>query len=117
MPPDDRSVDKPGADSGLPLGAWLSVFAPMYLGKMSGLIGLNVLAAIGVFVELQVLRGLTLALWGTPETVGAACTVSQWIGSGFSLEAEPCGARLPVFLLLAYTGTILVQTLVDIGAY
>jgi len=111
------TADEDGADLAMPLGAWLSVFAPVYLGKMAALVGLNILVAVSTFVELQVLRALTVVFGRAPDAAGASCSLGQWVESGFSLAASPCGARLPLFLLLTYTATIFAQSGVDIAAY
>src|SRR5947208_16945768 len=84
---------------------------------MAGLVGLNILSAVGTFIELQLLRALTVVLSRPPAPPQTHCSLDQWIGSGFSLAPEPCGSRLPLFLLLTYTASILVQSGFDLAAY
>jgi ABC-type multidrug transport system fused ATPase/permease subunit len=100
-----------------PLAEWLRVFAPPYRRTLSILILLNVLSAVGTFIELQMLRALTVVLSGPSAPATASCSLAQWVGSGFSLEPEICGSRLPLFLLIAYTLSILVQSSFDLAAY
>ena len=100
-----------------PLSVWLGVFAPAYRGRMAGLIALNVLSAVTVFVELQLLRALTVVLSRVPSPADLSCNVDDWIRSGFSLAPAPCGASLPVFLLCAYFISVLAQSGVDLAAF
>jgi len=97
-----------------PLEAWLHVFAPAYRGRIVQMVGLNILSALATFIELQLLRALTVVLSQPPG--GGACSVGAWIASGLSLDPKPCGARLPLFLLATYTISILVQSGVDMAA-
>jgi ABC-type multidrug transport system fused ATPase/permease subunit len=82
---------------------------------MAQMAALNVLAAIAIFVELQLLRALTVALSRGPSP--ATCSLGDWIGSGFSLAPEPCGAQLPLFLLVTYGLSIAVQSCVDVASF
>jgi ABC-type multidrug transport system fused ATPase/permease subunit len=117
MPSEAENANAAGAGPATPLGAWLSVLAPAYQGQMLGIVGLNVLAAAFTFIELQLLRSLTVVLSRAPEAAGAQCAVGQWFRSGFSLAAEPCGARLPFFLLVSYALATFAQSGVEIAAY
>src|ERR1700722_3164354 len=100
-----------------PLSEWLQVFAPAYRGRLAWLIAVNVLSAVTVFVELQLLRALTVVLSRPPAAEGMRCGVGTWIQSGFSLADDPCGANLPVFLLCAYGLSVIAQSGVDMGAF
>ena len=100
-----------------PLSVWLGVFAPAYRGRMVGLIALNILSAATVFIELQLLRALTVVLSRVPSPADVSCNVDDWIWSGFSLGEAPCGANLPVFLLCAYFVSVLLQAGVDLAAF
>jgi ABC-type multidrug transport system fused ATPase/permease subunit len=100
-----------------PLSVWLGVFAPAYRSRMTGLIVLNILSAVTVFVELQLLRALTVVLSRVPSPADLSCNVDDWIRSGFSLEPAPCGANLPVFLLCTYFISVLAQSGVDLAAF
>ena len=106
-----------GPDAVPPLSVWLGVFAPAYRGRMAGLIALNVLSAVAVFVELQLLRALTVVLSRVPSPADVSCNVNDWIASGFSLAPSPCGVNLPVFLLCTYFVSVLVQSGVDLAAF
>jgi ABC-type multidrug transport system fused ATPase/permease subunit len=106
-----------GKDSVPPLSEWLGVFAPAYRGRMAALIALNVLSAVTVFIELQLLRALTVVLSRVPSPADLSCNVDDWIRSGFSLEPEPCGTNLPSFLLCAYFVSVLAQSGVDLAAF
>lgn len=99
-----------------PLGDWLRVFVPAYRGRMARMLALNILSAVAVFVELQLLRSLTIVLSRAPAPPEFRCSLGEWIGSGLSLAPEPCGARLPLFLLGAYTISVLLQSGVDLAA-
>ena len=72
-----------------PLSVWLGVFAPAYRGRMVGLIALNILSAATVFIELQLLRALTVVLSRVPSPADLSCNVDEWIRSGFSLGEAP----------------------------
>jgi len=100
-----------------PLGEWLGVFAPPYRSRMAGLIALNLLAAGAVFVELQLLRALTVTLSRVPSAAEPGCQVGDWIRSGFALDETPCGASLPMFLLCAYFLSVLAQSGVDLASF
>jgi ABC-type multidrug transport system fused ATPase/permease subunit len=80
------------------------------------MVGLNVLSAVAMFVELQLLRALTVVLSRPPAPPQAQCTLVHWIGAGLPLGPAPCGARLPLFLLATYTVSILLQSGVDLAA-
>src|SRR5271168_637508 len=110
-----RGAKPPGA--ALPLGDWLSVFAPAYRGKMAWMVAFNILSAVATFVELQLLRALTVALSRPPSPPDTRCSQDQWFGSGLSLAPETCGASLPLFLLCTYTISILLQSGADLAAY
>ncbi len=97
----------------LPLHEWLRVFAPPYRGMLALLLGLNALSAIAVFVELQVLRSLTVVLSRGATPVDGQCSFAGWAGAGFPIEPQPCGASLPVFLLATYAVTVAAQSAVD----
>ncbi len=101
---------------GAPLHEWLSVFARAYRSKMALLLGLNALSAVAVFVELQLLRSLTVVLSRPATAADMRCSLGDWIGSGFSIDPQPCGASLPAFLLVTYAVTIVVQSAVDFAA-
>ena len=100
----------------MPLRVWLSVFCPVYRGTLASLAGLNLISAVGVFVELQLLRLLTVALSGPAAPPSATCSIREWAASGFALSLQPCGASLPMFLLLIYAASILLQSGVDMFA-
>ncbi len=101
----------------MPLAEWLRVFCPAYRVTLAGLVALNVLSAVGTFIELQLLRALTVVLSGPSPPASATCSVGDWVGSGFSLAPERCGANLPLFLLTTYALSILVQSGFDLAAY
>jgi ABC-type multidrug transport system fused ATPase/permease subunit len=110
-------VRSAGNDAVPTLSEWLGVFAPAYRGRIAALIALNVLSAVAVFVELQLLRSLTVVLSRVPTPADLGCNLNVWIWSGFSLEPAPCGANLPVFLLCTYFVSVLVQSGVDLAAF
>ena len=102
--------------SAAPLHEWLRVFARAYRHLMALLLGLNALSAVAVFVELQLLRSLTVVLSRPATAADIRCSLSDWVGSGFSIDPQPCGASLPGFLLVTYAVTIVVQSAVDFAA-
>ena len=97
----------------LPLHEWLRVFAPPYRGMLALLLGLNALSAVAVFIELQVLRSLTVVLSRGATPADGLCSFAGWAGAGFPIEPQPCGASLPVFLLATYAVTVAAQSAVD----
>ena len=99
-----------------PLHEWLRVFAPAYRGMLARLLGLNALSAVAVFIELQLLRSLTVVLSRPATPADAHCSPGAWFASGFSIDPQPCGASLPGFLLLSYALIIVVQSAVDFAA-
>ncbi len=101
----------------VPLSHWLRVFAPAYRGRMLQLVVLNLLSAVAVFLELQLLRALTVVLSRPAAPPGSACGAADWVASGFSVAPEPCGARLPLLLLATYTVVILLQSGADLAAF
>ncbi len=110
-----RSGEADAAGRTLPLSQWLRVFAPAYRGMMAWLVTLNTLSAVAVFIELQLLRSLTVVLSRTTAGAGQ-CGIGAWASSGFSIEPQPCGASLPLLLLGAYAVTIVLQSGVDMAA-
>src|SRR5277367_3390696 len=112
MPTDGANASRPV----MPLADWLRVFSPNYRTTLAGLVALNVLSAVGTFIELQMLRALTVVLSGPQAPPSTTCSLTQWVASGFSLAPERCGANLPLFLLGAYTLSILVQSGFDLAA-
>ena len=110
------AIELPQARKTMPLRVWLSVFCPVYRGTLASLAGLNLVSAVGVFIELQLLRLLTIALSGPAAPPSSACSIRQWAASGFALSLQPCGASLPMFLLLIYAASILLQSAVDMFA-
>ena len=95
---------------------WLHVFARPYRLAMGAMVGLNLLSAITMFVELELLRALTIVLSRAPVSSDAACTLGAWARAGFSIEPVPCGARLPFLLLPIYTLIVLLQGAFDYAA-
>jgi ABC-type multidrug transport system fused ATPase/permease subunit len=112
-----RSKPTTPAEAAPPLSQWLRVFAPAYRAMLAWLTALNLLSAVAVFIELQLLRSLTVVL--SRPTVGAegGCGIGAWASSGFSIDAQPCGANLPLLLLSAYAVTIVWQSGVDLAAF
>ena len=95
---------------------WLGVFARPYRLAMAVMVVLNLLSAVATFVELELLRALTIVLSRPPVSADAACTLGDWARSGFSIEPLPCGARLPFLMLGSYTLIVLVQGSFDYAA-
>ncbi|MGD1037573.1 MAG: ABC transporter transmembrane domain-containing protein [Roseiarcus sp.] len=105
------------APPAFPLRTWLEVLCPVYRGTLAGLVVLNLLSAVGTFIELQLLWALTVALSGPAAMATEKCSFGEWIGSGFSLAPHPCGASLPMFLLATYLLSTLTQSGFDLLAY
>src|SRR5579863_1227634 len=99
-----------------PLHECLRVFAPAYRGKMAQITVLNILSALAIFVELQLLRALTVVLSSPPAAAETSCSLRDWINSGFALGSQSCGVRLSLFLLAAYALLLVLQTIVDLSA-
>lgn len=99
-----------------PLSEWLRVLAPAYRAILAGLLGLNALSAVAVFIELQLLRSLTVVLSRPATPADGHCSLGTWVSSGFSIDPQPCGASLPAFLLVSYAITIVLQSAVDFTA-
>ncbi len=106
----------PVGEQAPPLSEWLRVFAHAYRGMLGRLLGLNALSAVAVFIELQLLRSLTVVLSRPASPADAHCSLSDWVGAGFPIDPQPCGASLPTYLLAAYAVTIVLQSAVDFAA-
>ena len=91
------------------LADWLGVLARPYRAAMAAIVVLNLLSAATTFVELELLRALTVVLSRPPSAADAGCTLGAWAHAGFSIAPEPCGARLPFLLLTTYTAIVLLQ--------
>ena len=88
---------------------WLGVFARPYRPSLAIMVGLNLLSAVATFIELELLRALTVVLSRAPAPAQGACTVAAWARSGFSIAPAPCGAQLPFLLLATYVLVVVAQ--------